>query len=201
MQEHTVYGLVERIYDTFGRPVPKRESGQVQVLMENVQDIPDVCATYIARRISDMDDLPRNLSKFFWVCWEIWKAENPQSVAKETCPECGGSGGTYFFRMVERAGKEEWHNCFSPCPYCTWIPPEMRDRIKPLCRTKQQLHALETRDATILVLPDNYKGNVAKFRLDMQWDAAQKNPRWDGWLEGFRQRFRQGRALAEEGRR
>lgn len=195
MTEDVAYALMERMYNTFGKSVPKQNSGQFQVLFENVQNVPDVCAKYIARKMSDLDSMPQNLSKFFWTCWESWKLDNPDQLTREACPECGGTGGVAYFRCFPKPnGKSKWIECFSPCPQCTWIPQRLKEKVRPFCYTKRELEEKARRDSTYVLLPEEYKGNTALFRLQMQIDPLPPNPYFPSWLEGFRQRFREGKA-------
>ena len=159
MTEQTAYWIVDRIYNTFGRPVPRQTSGQFQTLYDNINQLPDVCAKFIARKATELDNLPSNLSKFFLSCWEEWKTENPDSVYRIACQTCGGAGGWTFFRQDVDTGS--WHEFYSPCPACTYLPSRYRDRLRSACKTPRELQA-----EGCLVMPNGYKGGILRFRLD-----------------------------------
>lgn len=195
------YELITLIYATFGKSAPSRSSMVFSALQDNTSEIPDECFDWIYSKAQELDSLPSNLTKFFRSCWDMWKTDNPGRLYREACPECGGEGGTYFFKLNDMPdGSRKWQQCFSPCPVCTWIPPRLKDIIRPRCFTKRQLEERARREPNITLMPDSYKGNVARWRLEMHVDAAPENQDFNPWLEGFRQRFREGRAAAEERR-
>lgn len=156
------YQLFANIFHTFGRQAPAHNSPFFSTLLDNVSDLPDECAGYIFQRVKDLDSLPQNLSKFFYSCWEQWKAENPNAIYREACQTCGGTGGWYYLKRIQEIGGEtRMHDFFSPCPSCTWIPPRLREKIRPSCKTPRDLKA-----EGCIVMPHGYEGGVAKFIED-----------------------------------
>ena len=202
MNTDRAYTLFTMIHAIFGRTAPQKGSLVFDTLQDNTQDIPDECGQYIYSKAQDLDSLPQNLTKFFRKCWDMWRIDNPNRIARESFPECGGSNGTYFFRCLKKEnGKREWIQCFAPCPVCTWIPPRMKDRIRPFCYTKRELAEKARLDASYVLIPDSYKGDVARFRLEMKIDNLPPNPYFPKMLEGFRQRYREGKAALDKERR
>lgn len=161
MREDRILWLVDRIYNTFGRTVPKQGSGQMQVLCDNLSELPDECARYIARKATDLDDMPRNLTKFCFACWREWQTENPGNGYRDVCGTCNGDGGWTYFRQVEGNNGQEWHEFFSPCPVCTYLAPRHREKIKPLCKYPWDLEK-----EGCIVMPAGYKGGVLQFKSD-----------------------------------
>ena len=161
MREDRLLWLVERIYDTFGKKPPTQNSGQFRTLCDNLSEIPDDCIKYIAHKVTDLDDMPRNLTKYCFAAWREWQTENGESGFIK-CSTCGGTGGWTFFRQSENLdGKMEWHEYFSPCPACTYIIPRLREKVRPSCKLPWQLE----REGCI-VMPHDYPGGVIRFRGD-----------------------------------
>ena len=77
----------------------------------------------------------------------------------------------------------------------------MKDHIRPLCYTKRELAEKARMDPSYVLLPDSYRGDVARFRLEMKIDNVPPNPYFPQMLEGFRQRYREGKAAIEKERR
>lgn len=168
MREDRILWLVDRIYNTFGRPVPKQNSGQMQVLRDNLSEVPDECVKYIARKATDLDDMPRNLTKFCYGCWHEWQAETGEG-GEYQCGTCDSFGGWTYFRKVEGNDGLEWHEFFSPCPVCTYIIPRLRKTVKPCCKYPWELE----RDGGV-VMPNHYPGGVLQFKHDKGIDVQTK---------------------------
>ena len=201
MLTDNAYALFSTIYAVFGKNPPAKNSAVFITLQNNTEDIPDECGQYIYAKAQELDNLPQNLTKFYRFCWDMWRADNPNRMLRDSFQECGGSNGTYYFRCFPRPdGTKTWIQCFAPCPLCTWIPPRLKEIVRPRCYTKRELLEKARTDSTYVLLPDSYKGNVALFRLQMKIDVAPPNPYFPSWLEGFRQRYREGRAASQEKR-
>ena len=200
MQIDNAYGLYASIHAVFGRTAPAKSSLVFGTLQDNTADIPDECRDYIYSKAQELDNLPQNLTKFFRTCWDMWRNDNPGRVFRENWPECGGTGGQVFFRRFTKKDGIKWVPCFAPCPLCTWIPDRNKATVRPLCYTKKELQEKAFTDPTYVLLPDSYKGDVCKFRLDMDMDPLPPNPYFPSWLEGFRQRFREGKAAMDKER-
>lgn len=185
---YNIFGL---IYAMFGKNAPLQNSPVFNALLDNIKDIPDECGRYIYEQAQELDYLPANMTKFFRKSFDMLKANNGGDSG-EICQDCGGTGGTTFFRFAD--GK--WWECFAPCPTCTFIPDRSYKSVRPKCYTKAQLIQMARTDETISLMPPSYGGNTAKYRLDSGMDDLPRNPEHDNWLNGFRERFRQGRALA-----
>ena len=160
MREDRLLWLVDRIYNTFGKQPPKQNSPQFQVLRDNLADVPDNCIKYISSKAADLDDMPRNLTKFCISCWREWQSENGEGGYVK-CETCGGTGGWTFFKQVKGDEGMEWHEYFSPCPACTYIIPRLREKVRPSCKLPWQLE----REGCI-VMPHDYPGGVIHFRRD-----------------------------------
>lgn len=161
MREDRLLWLVERIYNTFGKQPPKQNSGQFITLRDNLADLPDNCIKYITQKATDLDDMPKNLTKFCFACWREWQAENGESGFIK-CETCGGTGGwTFFKREKTLEGKMEWHEYFSPCPACTYIIPRLREKVRPCCKKPWELE----REGCI-IMPHDYPGGVLQFISD-----------------------------------
>ena len=163
MTDAVVYQLAAGICHIFGRPEPPREGGQFAALRGSLERVPDACAGYIYRRARELETMPANLSRFCTLCWEQWKADDPEG-AGAPCATCGGSGGWTFFRRAEGA----WREFFSPCPECTFLPPRLRARLRNACQTPEQLRA-----RGCLVPPADYPGGAAAFRRDRLEEGKQ----------------------------
>ena len=110
--------IIEHIYATFGKQPPKQSSPQFQLLYDNIRELPNECARYIVRKAAELDDMPRNLSKFCVGAWRDWQFENGSSF-ENSCQTCNGAGGWTYFKKVNGTDGPEWHEFFSPCPACT----------------------------------------------------------------------------------
>ena len=163
MNSRTAYNTFDSIYCVFGRQAPREASGQFQTLLTNIAEIPDECASYIYQRATDLDSLPQNLTKFFRTCFEAWKSDNPGKLYRESCQTCGGSGGWTYFRQIEDGSMHEF---FSPCPSCTWIPHNLREKVRPACQTPPQL-----KQRGCWPVSPSYKGGLLKYRIDANLDA------------------------------
>ncbi len=157
MTPQVAYQLAAGICHTFGRQAPAREGGQFAMLLGNLERVPDDCAGYIYQRARELENMPANLSRFCTLCWEQWKADDPDGAGRSPCRTCAGSGGWTFFRRADG----RWREFFSPCPECASIPPRLRSRLRPSCQTPEQLRA-----RGCLVLPPDYPGGAAAFRRD-----------------------------------
>jgi len=160
MREDKLLWLVERIYFTFNKQPPKQSSGQFTVLRDALEDVPDNCIRHIARRVQDLDDMPRNLIKFCFACWREWQAENGEGGYVK-CETCGGSGGWTYFKHVQGDDGMEWHEFFSPCPACTYIIPRLREKVRPCCKKPWELE----REGAV-IMPHDYPGGSLQFASD-----------------------------------
>lgn len=192
MYSDTAYNLFCSIYALFGKNPPLQTSPVFKILLDNIAEIPDECGKFIYQQAQEQDYLPSNLTKFFRKAHEMWRSNNGGDEG--TCPDCGGTGGTTFLRYTE--GK--WIICFSPCPTCTFIPDRCYKSVRPRCYTRAQLEKMARTDKTIAFIPEEYKGNEARFMFDADMVTLPKKEGHDEWLNGFRERYRQGKALMRE---
>lgn len=150
MTEEKAYQCLVAVYAIFNKTAPGRSSPQVQMLAAKTQDIPDSLDTYIVDKMTERDTMPQNLINAFRGAWATWRRENPNLVARETCPVCHGRGGWTYYKAIEG----RWRELFSFCPACC-------QRDGHVCKTAAQL-----REEGLLVLPDDYPGGACAFRRD-----------------------------------
>lgn len=157
MTEDTVYSAISEIYAIFGKNAPSRSSTVTEVIARRVEDIPDRVRDYIVDRVAMQKALPANLSQAFRDAWESYCLAHPTAKAEKAyCRMCYGNGGWVYFKVIEGRTCQFW----SFCPHCT---PENEATRK----TPRQLQ-----DEGALVVPSNYTGGVARFRMDYGIDTA-----------------------------
>lgn len=157
MREDEVYAAVAEIYAIFGKNPPSRSSAVVEVLAKRVEDIPDRVRGYIVDRVALNKAMPTNLVQAFRDAWDSYCLAHPTAKAEKAyCRMCYGNGGWVYFKVIEGRSCQFW----SFCPHCQ---PENEATRK----TPRQLQ-----DEGALVVPSNYAGGVAKFRVDYGIDTA-----------------------------
>jgi hypothetical protein len=105
--------------------------------------------------VSDCNVLPANLGKACRDAWNAYCAANPDAVRQHrpACRYCYGNGGWTYFKVDNGKTWQFW----SQCPHCTVEDPKSKAPRK----TPRQLM-----DEGALVVPSDYPGGVARFRMD-----------------------------------
>lgn len=141
--------LIRQVYATFGRGIP---SGDVKsVIWDRVREIPDEATQFIADKICNRDDLPRNMSKAILDAWAEWRAANPSRIVREHCPHCLDVGAFHCWAKEPKSGK--WHKYAVPCPYCQ--TPADGSRVPA------DLRAM--REAGVDIMPPDFNGGPVEY--------------------------------------
>jgi hypothetical protein len=150
---------LRRISAAFGRVIPA--GAPLDTIWERAQSIPDEAVEYIVNRIRNEERLPSNPGLHFSRGWEAWMQDNPQRIAKMTCPVGCKAGYRDLWRRDEEG---KWRHYVSPCPECS-----------PSAVVAPSVRQLEESGA--VVMPVNYPGGPAGFDRDNKFYAIYPEPR------------------------
>lgn len=92
------------IYSIFGKAKPG--SAIMRAVYERVEELPDGFFQFAKGKISDYDDLPRNMGKLLKTnLWPEYLALHPEMKSRaDLCPECDGKG-VIEVRLVDPKGR------------------------------------------------------------------------------------------------
>lgn len=176
MNEDNVYSIVREIYATFGKSAPARTSDIVSAVARRTADIPDRVSQYIIDRVTDRPTMPANLSQAMREAWNAYCLAHPTARSeRNTCRYCYGNGGWVYFKSDSDGRIWQY---WSFCPHCQPENESVRKTPRMLM------------DEGTLVVPSDYPGGVARFRMDHLIDEpAPVNEYAQRSIEAIRARF------------
>lgn len=71
---------------------------------QEIKNIPEESLNYIAIQIKKKESFPRNFPATAWALYYQWLKDNPQKLARNDCPDCGGTGWIEENHMAYKCG-------------------------------------------------------------------------------------------------